>query len=268
MKKTLLFSFVFLFVTQVHSSTLLNVFDSLFRSPAVQQSAVLNAMVQKMVDGKNLQPASINLIREVVFYHCLLTSSNAQNGNRYGALQLPYFWNYGAVNPRDSIYLIAANKPLRKCPPPKGFEKYQSYASVDRTPLLFWSDVATDEPKYKWRGISFHSFGWCSEREMAFKALMVTKQLKTSICFEGIHVWNEIVLPNDSNFVLKIDNTFNECVLISSKNKTKENLSDKYLTWYNSVSKSPAMIQSLLKVVVSAKRANEIEQQVMSFFKK
>jgi hypothetical protein len=243
--------------------------DSLLLQKEIQQSSVLQSTVTNALPktfDSELSEAAKAKINRVAYYHLLLTSRGARDANTYGALQLPYFWNYGEENTRDSIYSTEQNKPLRKLPPPKGFEKYQSYASVDRTPVLFWTDAAFDHAKYQYMGTKFYSFGWCSEREMAFKAWLNLQGIKSTICFSGIHVWNEVELPELPDYYIKADNTFNEFTLLPKKDMPKRDANDKYLNWYNLQGAGVTVKNQLRLLTVSTHRAKEIEDAVKLFF--
>jgi hypothetical protein len=92
---------------------------------------------------------------------------------------------------------------------------YSSYADIDRTPLLFLGDLFTENPKYyHTKQDTFSSFGWCSEREMAFVALVSLLNYQAKVVVRGNHSWTELIVPmvklnGDSlNFMVNVDNTF------------------------------------------------------------
>ena len=145
------------------------------------------------------------------FLHKLFTCNSASTGNAEGILRIPYFWHWVTPNPRKDIMLLENNKLLGDLPTLPGFNKYASRAMIDRTPGLYWSDLLTVEPSYHhFDADTFYTFGWCSEREMAFSALCQVLGLKSKVVVNGNHSWSELLIQfsNDNYYVLMVDNTF------------------------------------------------------------
>ena len=68
------------------------------------------------------------------------------------------------------------------------FLKYRSYDDIDRTPYLFLSDIVDKDLKYYSESCdTFSTFGWCSEREMAFVALITLLDFEAKVVSEGNH---------------------------------------------------------------------------------
>jgi len=149
------------------------------------------------------------------FLHDLFTGISAENYISGGILNIPYFWHWVNPNPRHDIIMIESQTTLSKIKPPNDFNKYKSYADIDRIPSLFLKDLLSDKPKYFHDNCNeFYTFGWCSEREMAFNTLLGIIGYNLKIKQTGIHTWSEIytnLINTDKQSVViifKIDNTF------------------------------------------------------------
>ncbi len=147
--------------------------------------------------------------------HALFTSENASNGSRGKILNIPYFWHWCIPNPRHSIRLAENNKLLKDMKPPAEFSKYNSFADIDRTPYLFISELCMENQKYYTPECdSFATFGWCSEREMAFVCLMELIGYEGKVIVSGNHSWSEFIVGmfektgKRHDFIVKVDNTF------------------------------------------------------------
>lgn len=126
--------------------------------------------------------------------------------------------------------------------------------------------MAETNDVYQWGDLKFSSFGWCSEREMAFKAWLNLRGIKSTVCFKGVHVWNEITLKNLRGYVLKVDNTFNEFELLPDSMKTEIDTADKYLKWYNAQGASNTNKQLLSAISTTKLKAALLQQMIHSFF--
>ncbi len=100
-------------------------------------------------------------------------------------------------------------------PPPAGFGKFKTWADVDRLPSLYLGDLAAEQPRYLHpRYGAIETFGWCSEREMAFGVLLAAQGVRAKIKQKDIHVWSEALLElrgKDGKArptVIAFDNTF------------------------------------------------------------
>lgn len=186
-----------------------------------------------------------NFYYTVSTLHKFFTCQNATNGSRGSIINIPYYWHWVNPNPRYEIFLKKSNKRLNEITPPKEFSKYKSFADIDRTPYLFMSELFIDTPKYySTLSDTFSTFGWCSEREMAFVSLMDILGYKGKVIAESNHSWSEFIIPmidnkNESQeFKVKIDNTFDlvNWDKISSADIIKWNNyqgKSKQAEWYN-----------------------------------
>jgi len=136
----------------------------------------------------------------ISFLHKFFTCQNASNGSRGGIINIPYYWHWVTPNPRYEIFLNNSNKKLSEVRPPEEFSKYKSFADIDRTPYLFLSELFLDSPKY-YSSLcdTFSTFGWCSEREMAFVSLLDILGYKGKVIAENNHSWSEFIIPMIDN---------------------------------------------------------------------
>ena len=86
---------------------------------------------------------------------------------------------------------------------------------IDRVPALYLVDLVTQTPGYAHPTCgSFSTFGWCSEREMSFVALMDLLGYKGKLRQSGVHtyseLWCEFETATGNELVLsaRVDNTF------------------------------------------------------------
>ncbi|MDR3285887.1 MAG: hypothetical protein LBT27_00415 [Prevotellaceae bacterium] len=167
-------------------------------------------------NNNNLLPADSNNISNYFtlrILHDLFTSKTADDCSQGEILAIPYFWHWITPNPRHEIYFSETKQLLCETRPPPEFARYNSYADIDRTPYLFLSDLVTYPPKYYSSCDTFSTFGWCSEREMAFVALTKLLHYDGKVIVSGNHSWSEFMIKmngNDTNQFYKviIDNTF------------------------------------------------------------
>jgi hypothetical protein len=146
----------------------------------------------------------------ILILHKLFTNRKYELRNM---INIPYIYNWITPNPRYKIKLN--NKYLKNIAPPKGFEKYKSYAEIDRTPYIFIKDMFST-PKYSLHKDTFATFGWCSEREMAFISIlkcMGFEQSKVSAIYGHAVSYCIVTMKNKNNEMvsieMNIDNTFN-----------------------------------------------------------
>ena len=218
-------------------------------------------------------------ICELLFYHLLFTSSDAIDCNKGGILEIPYFWHWCDPNPRYELVYIPESKKLNKVPPPKGYTKYKSYADIDRTPAIYLKNLFEEKPLFHHPvcGDMF-TFGWCSEREMAFNSILKLIGYECKIKQEGIHVWSEIFikLKKDKtkyeNYVIKVDNTFNGFE-INEMHETKEEWkrdfgSGTQVIWYNTKSHSAKEIQMVKRIEISETADKRIQKKVKNWLDK
>ena len=212
---------------------------------------------------------------QIYFLHDLFTGESAQNYSTGGILQIPYFWHWVEPNPRYGIIFLEDSVRLGEIPPPEGYEKYKSYADIDRIPYMYLMDLLADRPKYYHEKCSsFYTFGWCSEREMAFNALLEIIGYNAKIKQSGIHTWSEILISFRDRyavvkmFIFKVDNTFDRVDYeiidndLSVENWRTDVGSGSLIEWYNRRAHSPKEIAKIKSIQISATARNRIEEQI------
>lgn len=253
-------------------------FDQLYAENSAEyaehtEGDYLALCVELGLDDVNV--ANRRLFGEVSFLHDLITGVAAEDCSRGGILRIPYFWHWVDPNPRYSIISLSDSVPLVRVPPASGFERYQSHADVDRVPVLFFSDLVTDEPHYAHEGCGqFFTFGWCSEREMAFVSLMGCLGHQGKVCQSGIHSWSELwceFAVSDGRLVCvtaRADNTFDslEWLPAPSGISVEEWLADTGqgadAGWYNRTARSERQRRALEEIEVSDIAAARIRNLV------
>lgn len=224
---------------------------------------------------KNIE-SNRNKYFQIRFIHDLLTGNGASNCVSGGILEIPYFWHWVEPNPRHNIIFLSDSIQLSKVDPPDGFLKYKSYADVDRAPSLFISDLLTESPKYFHNNCdSFYSFGWCSEREMAYNTILTIMNFQTKIKQEGIHTWSELLVKFETNnreiknIEFRIDNTFD---IITTRAIENENYirewqskigSGSSINWYNQKAHSKSEIDIVKNLEVNEK----VSARIYSLFR-
>jgi hypothetical protein len=209
--------------------------------------------------------------------HKLFTSKNASNGSRGEILNIPYFWHWINPNPRYEITAINTNQKLNTVKSPTAFSKYKSYADIDRTPYLFLSELLSEKPLYTAPNCDkFSTFGWCSEREMAFVCLLKTLNVKGKVITDNNHSWSEFVIPiaiknKTIDFKVTVDNTFDSVSWLPISKKeivTWEKQTYKGQgNWYNEKANSEIEKQKINNLIVSGKSMENIEQAVVNYIK-
>ncbi|MBK7095349.1 MAG: hypothetical protein IPH57_10005 [Saprospiraceae bacterium] len=213
----------------------------------------------------------------VKILHELFTSQTASNCSKGLILDIPYFWHWCQDNPRHKIYFTSSNKLLKNCKPPKEFSRYSSYADIDRTPYLFLSDMVSNVPNYYSKSCdTFSTFGWCSEREMAFVALMTTLNYNGKIKAENYHSWSEFIIPmkniknEQTYFNVIVDNTFNSIdwviFKLEQKNEWETQIgSVNQSKWYNTMASSLSEINRINCHLVNEKASDRIENKIVKY---
>ncbi len=236
---------------------------------AFEQASVQNDI--SINDSNNLKQYF-----RIHFFHRLFTCGEAVTGSNTGILKIPYFWHWVDPNPRNEILCVQQNKKLKDLAPPSGFKKYRSFADIDRTPDIFYSDLVSDRPHY-YHSVcdSFFTFGWCSEREMAFTLLMENFGLRCKTIAEGNHSWSEIfvIFKNDKGegtpFEISIDNTFDHIYFKrlnpgTSQSQWMTQKVNRHLPeWYNTVAHSQIQAAKVSNIYVKGIASERIEQQVI-----
>lgn len=212
----------------------------------------------------------------VLFLHGLLTTTDAVDGRRGGAFGTAYFWHWVTPNPRHSLRRLPDSAWLAKLPPPPGFARYRSWADVDRLPELYLGDLATEAPRYWHRRYgTLQTFGWCSEREMAFGALLAAWGLKGKIKQEGIHVWTEVVFDLvDSRgrirpVAVAFDNTFDTVeawpLAVPRARWAKDFGDGAQVAWYNQVAASEGQAAKVKAIAVGPEAAKRMTVQIAAW---
>lgn len=210
----------------------------------------------------------------------LLSSENASNYSTGKILKIPYMWHWINPNPRHAIILKEKHVALNTIKPSIEFKNYKSFADIDRTPFLYLSELFLETEKYTSASCkSFATFGWCSEREMAFNCLLDVMQFTSKVYTEGNHCWTEVLLEMNTSanikksFVVKIDNTFHQFQLkrIVSKDianwKTNVGNSGQAI-WYNTTAHSQKEKNKLLTFKPSKKGTVRIENAIIDYLNK
>ena len=217
---------------------------------------------------------------KIKILHEIFTSQAASNCSRGEIINIPYQWHWVESNPRHEIYFASSNKLLKDTKPPKEFSKYSSYADIDRTPYLYLSDLVAEVPKYYSELCgSFSTFGWCSEREMAFVALAKLLKFEGKVGTYGNHSWSEFIVPLKRNngevqiFLVHVDNTFDRLDWTTIDQEAlpdwKKDLGSTSLSvWYNRKAKSDSELRSIESHVVSPQFMSRMESDVVEYLTK
>ncbi len=217
---------------------------------------------------------------ELQFYHQLFTSDGVRNCSTGGILNIPYLWHWVTPNPRHEIEYLPKSKPLKEIKPGKEFSRYRSMADVDRVPSVFFKDLVTETPQYEHPSCGeFYTFGWCSEREMAFVQLLSNYGYRGKVVASGNHSWSAflIFMENDTGekipFEISIDNTFDGIIRkrLPGKPNAKNWQSDfgkgKLPAWYNKMANSGKQRKSIQNINVSKAVMTRINALVETYWK-
>jgi hypothetical protein len=202
----------------------------------------------------------------------MLTTSSARDAAVGGAFRLPYFWHWVEPNPRLQIVRLPDRVPMAELPPPEGYERYKSFGHIDRRPALYLGDLAADEPRYHHPDVGdFSSFGWCSEREMAFCALAVTWGYEVKIVQRGIHVVSRVRLTETTPATeVVVDTTFDMIRLIqtdASLESWRDDIGDgRMVRWYNQVCHDPQELGQVRELPVSPQARQRLVGQADRYF--
>jgi hypothetical protein len=270
-------------VVHAKELTVLDYFDDLYsRNYAaykpIRQEYFLDFCKEFEVDEGNSQ--NQDLFFKLYFMHDLFTGTACVDFVTGGVLQLPYLWHWVEPNPRHTITYLPKKRHLVKIPPPKEFARYKSHADIDRIPSLYLKDLFTGTPLYFHRSTGdFYSFGWCSEREMAYAALMKALGYNCKIKQTGIHVQTEIcidLIRADKSAVtvnIKVDNSMDYLEWGTLKKgvtvqEWKKDLgSGKQVAWYNEVAFSKKEQQWIKTTIVEKEQYQWIENNLKNWLK-
>ncbi len=185
-------------------------------------------------------------------------------------------------NPRYQIRSIRESKRLKLIKPPPEYGKYKSFADIDRLPTLFYKDLFSPHPLYSHPDFGrFYTFGWCSEREMAFVCLVRGLGIKLAkVVVESGHSWSELLLTFHSTkgrrvlFLCTVDNTYDRVSFkdVGRKLITKKWFNDfgkeKMGKWYNQKARSLEQSRRLKRMRVPLKSSRRIERLVVDYLNK
>jgi hypothetical protein len=220
--------------------------------------------------------ANRDVLLPFLFQHGLLTTGDAVDCRRGGGFGTAYMWHWTSPNPRHALRRLPDSTPLIRLPPPKGFAKYKSWADVDRLPSLYLGDLAEERARYHHPLCGdLYTFGWCSEREMAFGALLAAQGVKGKIKQEGIHVWTEVVFdlmgpegkPRPS--VVAFDHTFDTVEgwpLRGARAAWAKDQGDgAQVGWYNRTAGSASEVGKVKAIVVGPEAARRMTHQIQAW---
>ncbi len=239
-----------------------------------------NLAFQEFCTTHQIDPNSSSNIEKystVNILHKLFTCKTASDCSKGEILSIPYMWHWVQPNPRYSIRFVRNKKLLKNTRPPRGFSRYNSYADVDRTPFLFLSDLVHPESKYYSSSCdTFSTFGWCSEREMAFAALTKLLDYEGGVVVAGNHSWSELLVPMQlangkvKDFIVEVDNTFDfvnwkPATSRQTVNWKKKLRNSKEAKWYNKMARSKSELNKIRKHLVQEKASQRIEKKLVNY---
>ena len=224
--------------------------------------------------------SNINKYFTIKILHDIFTCFSATNCSSGEIINIPYFWHVIKPNPRYEIQSTENGKLLKDIKPPKEFSKFKTFADIDRTPVIFLTDMFETKQKYYTSTCdTFSTFGWCSEREMAFGCITDLLNYKVKIVGKGNHCWTEFIISLNTidnktkSFNVKIDNTFNEFEWEESNNINIVKW-DQYIgnipdaKWYNREIHSQENKKRLNNFIVSQQAINRIEKNIIKYINK
>jgi hypothetical protein len=273
---------IFSFTITAYSLSMPAFFNGLYLQNQKAIDSVFSGLYGQLCAQINIDPRNADnrkAVNPILFYHQLLTTTDAVDCTKGGILKTAYFWHWTDPNPRYDIRLLPDSIPLVRLPPAKGYKKYKTFADIDRLPDLYLSDLVSETPKYVHSSCgTFYTFGWCSEREMAFCSLLNAMNITCKIKQDGIHVWTEVLFElSDASakkrlYVITADNTFNSVNayrLTSSIACWKKDFgSGAQVAYYNKVAKSAEQIQSIRELQVNGIVEKRIQSNVSDWLLK
>lgn len=211
---------------------------------------------------------------QILFLHELFTGKYCINFTSGGVFEIPYVFHWITPNPRYEIVTLPDRVKLASVSPDFEFRRYKTFADIDRIPSLFFGDLFSAKPKYYHPECGkFYTFGWCSEREMAYNALLALLGYTCKIKQEGVHTWSEIWLTFEkpdgslSIVILLVDNSVDIVQWKKVKGINKERWLRDYgkgtqINWYNRIARSENQLKKLKDMKVDDKQIQWIEKRV------
>jgi hypothetical protein len=118
----------------------------------------------------------------VSILHQLFTCLDCNDGSRGKILNIPYFWHYRTPNPRHAILVDE--------------RRNTQYTGIERKPHFFLGDLVASRERFSHTEFgSFSTFGWCSDREMAFACLLSLMGYHAHVIAPEGHAVTEVELP-------------------------------------------------------------------------
>ncbi len=215
---------------------------------------------------------------QILFIHDLFTGSFCIDFTSGGVLKIPYVFHWKQPNPRHSITMLSRKQLLSEVVPPDEFKRYKTFADIDRVPSLYIGDLFSIEPRYYHPKCGkFYTFGWCSEHEMAYNAILTILGYSCKIKQKGIHTWSEVWLPfiktNSKACYLSamIDNSVDivKWEAIPKQIKKGTWLNDygagTQINWYNKIARSDSQLNKIRAMTVTQKQTKWIEKSVIKW---
>lgn len=208
------------------------------------------------------------------FLHDLFTSTGAADGRTGGLLGIPYYRHWTIPNPRHALVLHSGGELLTALKPPMTHARYDTFADLDRTPDIFLGDLARGRDTYRSpAGKTFATFGWCSEREMAFTALMTLYGYEAKLVQRGSHTWSEVRMTLTGKqgepvfLTVTVDNTFDrirfrrtpEPELPFGEWATRDIGPGNFVVWYNERARDPLLLATLNQTAVTTNAADGMD---------
>jgi len=253
-------------------------FNELFEEVRAEYSSLRESEFSEFCSAHgidSLDATNRQTFLRIHFLHDLLTTVSASDCSRGGFLRIPYFWHWVEPNPRHAIILLPDSTQLSALRPHAPYDRYATQADIDRVPVLFLGDLIEEAPGYSHPECgSFFSFGWCSEREMSFTALMVAWGYVGKIWQSGIHtyfiVWCELKRLDETAIVLaaNVDNTFGSITwqVVPRTTEFSQWLqhigTGAQIAWYNQKARSPGQIEALRNTPVGESAKVRIQRLV------
>ncbi len=212
--------------------------------------------------------------------HDLFSSSSAKNNSIGSILPIPYMWHWCNPNPRHTIQFMESNTYLVNQKPSQEFGNYKTFADIDRTPYLYLSDLMSENIKYKNETHpEILTFGWCSEREMAFNSILKILGYQAKIFTKDNHCWTETLThfmdKNNQKVILntQIDNTFHQfnikkINLIQQKKWPTDFGNLSMGKWYNKKANDSNEVEKIKKIKLYPKKIDYIESKIEAFIEK